>query len=208
MKYVTIDIEADSNSKLCRELFKNNNHRDPNNRIWIYTLSYYNNGNLKSISKICKLPSKARIAVGDNGIMKSTGVYHEENTKVNPELFSSKIIEYTDYTQFINTLYSDISLIHHYNMPLYYFGWYNSYKNIHDDYDYEVIKKIFIDNNLPVDELDCMKNVNRLYNIRKPFTQNQTKSGTYVSNQIYFNNGIQHNIEDAEFLANEIVKKM
>lgn len=204
MKYLTIDIECDISSKLCRELFQNNNHRDPNSRMWIYTITYNNNGINKSISKICKLPQQPRVVIGDNGIKKSTGIYHDSTNVINKEIFDSKIIEFDDYNKYINALHADIEWIKQNNLPLFFYGWYDNKNNIHDDYDYEMIKSIFTNYSIDTSVLDCMINVNRKFGIRKPFTTSQIKKGQYIPNQEYMNIAIKHNIEDSIFLSQEI----
>lgn len=182
--FVTIDIEGDSLSRdMNQKLFPAPPHYDPETRIWC--VSMYNG--FRTVTYVCKLPSEPRCI--RPGLF--TKAYHALATKIPYDMDGHHITGFETYTGFLTNLYCMLNRAYQSGIKVFFRG-YGKY-----DYDYDTLLRIFTRNDIPTDVLECMVNWNKVSrNYVWKNTAAQVKTGQWISNQQYMENGIRHNIED------------
>lgn len=205
MKYLTIDIEGDISSKLCREYFtKENLWRDPDTITWLCSFASDED---KILTFGTLLPSRPRefLSPVDNQIHNTVWGYHNQSNKFPNSLDFIDCGRYeVDYTIFLKNIASVLNSAYKNNVPVYYKGF--KCGNQIDHYDYNQIKNLMDKYNI-----DCHYEVmidifDKIHNFWMPNTFPQKKQHT--DNQSYMLNAIKHNREDATLLANTIKNRI
>ena len=213
-RIITIDIEGDAGACITTEPIREpiadyrhylpGNHRDPDTRIWCYTITVRENGHNISFTSACLLPLEPRHFTDKFGHdnMWKNGWHLPTNTMDNLQHKSKSPVYQNFYTSdryedFLLELSDWLSTFKLHGDTVYFKG--NNQWN--DDYDYEVIKNAFSKYGIPVPT--NMVNVYKVYSDIEIPTNNknpQQHEGRIPNNQ-YMNKGIQHNLSDAKYLA-------
>ncbi len=201
-KFLTIDIEGDISSKVCREHFTESTlYRDPNTIIWL--CSFYNSKDHKAFG--IRLPHEPRTFRSPRkGTIEST--IHGWHNQTN--IFNYGVKDFgtsenqSDYRKFLEAIAEVLNYCYTNKIIVFFKGFKKNGKN--DAYDREQIttlmKKFDIDCHT-----ECMVDIN---SIVPNFYMAQTHSqkGQHTDNQSYMNNAILHNLEDSKTLWLEIDK--
>ena len=210
-RIITIDIEGDVGSVASKDPsepiadyrhYLPGNHRDPDTRIWCYTITVRENGHNISFTSACLLPQTPRHFIDKFGHdnMWKNGWHLPTNTMDNLQHKSKSPVYQNFYT---SDRYEDF--LQHLAYMLKKFNgekvYYKGNLKFNDNYDYEVIKSNFEKYNIPVPT--NMVNVYTTFpgikisiNTKDP----QWHEGR-ISNNKYMNVGILHNLTDSKLLA-------
>lgn len=206
-RIITIDLEGDGLDKsINQSIFPNGCHLDPNTRIWCCTVTW-NHG--VSETHVCKLPSKERAVINEEGkVVCFTKAVHHNSTVIPQTIWANgvkhQISPFNDYKFFIHSIWLMINQIASSEDKLYAKG-YGKYN--YDKLLLEIILKKF-GYWLPDwwDRVWVNAGEDKLVNKLWKETPSQIHSGTYIPNQQYMNYGIQHNIVDSEQLFDVVMK--
>lgn len=188
MKFRTIDIEADGNTKVNKRLFPDGNHFDPDSIMWCVTFC---DQDYNTLTLVKKLPHETRVINGVTG--KDRTVARHELTTVIPKIIDNhEIVEFTDWKEFLKEITWQIMI----SCGDIYSKGYGKY-----NYDAMVLKANFDRNDMYDGVSHLIKSVNTT---KWEETTCQIKKGGWVPNQEFTENGIKHNIEDAIQLAQRI----
>lgn len=185
MKFRTIDIEGDCNSKVLQQLFPEGNHFDPDTIMWVVTFC---DQDYNTLTLVKKLPPTTRVINGVTG-KRRTGSYHLESTKVPEEVDGHKVVEFTDWKEYLKEIVWQIMIT---EGKIYSKG-YGKY-----NYDAMVLKANLKRNNMYDGVSRFIKNVN-VSGWKE--THKQVKKGENRPNLEYMVTGIRHNIQDSIQLA-------
>lgn len=196
----TIDIECDTSSRITRECF-DSPYRDNESRMWCCTITNLENDIINRKTFVCKLPNVSREFKDKYGNIRNTGVYHQDYITV--EGFNN-IIEFdtSNYKEYLQAISDEIR-----SKDKIYFKGFKSFINgkyVYDDYDKEMLTSIFTRNGVTFDVSNMVNVYNEFQNLVIDQSSKQVQSGTWKPPQIYFNDGIRHNIQDCNKLARAI----
>lgn len=196
----TIDIECDTSSRLTRECF-DSPYRDNESRMWCCTITRLDNDIINRKTFVCKLPTVSREFKDKYGNIRNTGVYHADYIKV--EGFNN-IIEFDtyNYKEYLQAISDEIRSID----KIYFRGFKSKINGepVYDDYDKEMLTAIFSKNGVTFDVSNMVNVYSEYDNLQIDKSNNQVKYGNWKPPQIYFNDGIRHNIQDSNRLAKAI----
>lgn len=215
-RITTIDIEGDVGSVASKDPsepiadyrhYLPGNHRDPDTRIWCYTITVRENGHNISFTSACLLPLEPRHFTdkfGHDNVW-INGWHSPTNTMDNLQVESKSPVYQNFYTSdryedFLLELSDWLSTFKLHGDTVYFKG----NKQWNDDYDYEVIKNAFSKYEIPVPT--NMVNVYKVYSDIEIPTNNKDPQQHHgiIENNAYMNKGIQHNLSDAKYLATAI----
>lgn len=191
-KFVTFDMEGDSLSRdVNQRLFPEPPHYDPETRIWCATM--YNG--TRTMTYVCKLPAEPRTLPDGT----RTKAVHYEYAAIPWQVDGHHVTGFETYTGLLSNLYCALNWAYQSGITVYFRG-YGMY-----DYDYDTLKRIFQEREIPTDVLECMVNFNKVHTgYVWANTAAQVSTGRFVNNQQYMINGIRHNIQDSIQLYNII----
>lgn len=200
IKFITIDVEGDISSKICRQHFTQDTlYRDPNTIMWL--CSFYNGRSHKSYSvRLPRYPRKFRSKITGN----------IENTLFGWH-FRDNIFQYgvkdcgnsefkSDYVNFLKEIAKILNYCFKNKIVVFFKGFQMCGKR--DEYDKEIITTLMSKFNIPCRK-ECMIDINKVIpNFYMPATHMQ--KGQRTDNQTYMNNAIKHNLEDSNILWHSI----
>lgn len=203
-RFITIDIEGDISSRICRDNFTEDTlYRDPDTIIWL--CSFYNGKGHMAMG--IRLPHEPRKFISPRkGTVESTvSGWHNPTNQ-----FKYGIADYgtsenvIEYRNFLEAIAKEINYGSKNKIPVFFKGFKMNGKT--DAYDREqldrLMKKFGIECNT-----ECMIDVNKII---PDFYMAPTHAqrGQWTDNQSYMDNAILHNLEDSKNLWLEIDKKM
>lgn len=203
-KFITIDIEGDISSKMCREHFTEDTlYRDPNTIIWL--CSFYNGTQHNGIG--IRLPKEPRTFISPKKGTTESTIYGWHNRC---NIFKYGIKDFgtseslDEYRKFLESIASVLNYCYTNKIIVFFKGFKKNGKN--DAYDREQIntlmKKFDIDCHT-----ECMVDINVVVpNFYMAPTYAQ--KGQRTSNQQYMDTAVIHNMDDSKTLWLEIDKIM
>lgn len=203
LKFITIDIEGDISSRICRENFTEDTlYRDPDTITWL--CSFYNGRNHKAFG--IRLPHEPRKFVSPRkGTIESTVFgWHNPTNTFNYGITDFGTSENKDeYKKFLEAIARIINYCYHHKIIVFFKGFKMNGKN--DAYDREQIDRLMKKFNIEC-HTKCMIDINKVIpNFYMSPTHAQ--KGQRTDNQTYMDNAILHNLEDSKKLWEEIDKK-
>lgn len=203
-KFITIDIEGDISSHICRENFTEDTlYRDPNTIIWL--CSFYN-GKQHNGMGIRLLQEPRTFRSPRTGNIESTiHGWHNRCNEFKYGINDFGIVENNaDYRRFLEAIAEVLNYCHENKIIVFFKGFKMNGKS--DAYDREQIntlmKKFDIDCHT-----ECMVDINDIVpNFYMAPTYAQ--KGQRTDNQSYMDTAVIHNMEDSKKLWLEIDKKM
>lgn len=202
IKFITIDIEGDIASSICREHFTEDTlYRDPNSIIWL--CSFFNGRTHKSMG--IRLPTRPRkfLSPRTGEIVSTVNGWHFGDNKFNygvEDFGSSENV--SDYTNFLYEIASVINYCYHNKIIIFFKGFTMNGKS--DEYDKEQIDTLMERYGIDC-RTECMIDINKkTQNFYLAPTHQQ--KGQRTTNQQYMDNGILHNMEDSKKLFEAINK--
>lgn len=201
IKFITIDIEGDVASSICRQHFTESTlYRDPNSIIWL--CSFYNGITHKKIG--IRLPARPRkFRSPKKGTIESTvNGYHFSDNKFNygVEDFGNSA-DSMDYTNFLTEIAKVINYCFRNKIIVFFKGFTMGDKS--DAYDREQIDTLMSKYGIEC-RTECMIDINdKCSNFYMEQTHRQ-KGQRNNSNQTYMDQGILHNLEDSKKLFEAI----
>lgn len=204
LKFITIDIEGDISSKICRENFTESTlYRDPDTITWL--CSFYNGKDHKAFG--IRLPHEPRTFRSPRkGTIENTvwGWHNQSN------IFNYGVKDFgtsenqSDYRKFLEEIAKILNTCYERRIVVFFKGFKMNGKN--DAYDKEQITRLMAKFGIEC-HTACMIDINQL----EPnfyMAPTHAQKGQRTDNQSYMNNAILHNLEDSKKLWEEIDKKM
>lgn len=203
-KFVTIDIEGDISSRICRENFTEDTlYRDPDTIIWL--CSFYNGKRHDGMGiRLPKEPRKFR-SPRKGTIENTIHGWHNASNEFKYGIKDFGTVENNeDYRRFLEDIADSLNYCYKNKIIVFFKGFKKNGKN--DAYDREQIKTLM--KKFDIDcHTACMVDINELVpNFYMEPTYQQ--KGQCTDNQTYMDNAILHNLEDSKNLWLEIDKKM
>lgn len=204
IKFITIDIEGDVSSKICRQHFKEDTlFRDPNTICWL--CSFYNGRSHKSFGiRLPRYPRKFHSKVSGNVESTVHGWHFRDN------VFQYGVIDCgnsefkSDYVTFLKEIAKILNYCFKNKIVVFFKGFQMCGKS--DAYDREIITTLMKKYNIHC-RTECMIDINKVIpNFYMPTTHLQ--KGQRTDNQSYMNNAIKHNLEDSQKLWEAIDKHL
>ena len=212
MKFATIDIEGDGiKREINQRLFPDGCHYDPGTIPWIVTITITSdNGKTGTMSIFHKLPSEGdrrTVILPDGEIYGRVSSWHNKESKVydsNKKLVDC-FIDLSDkpMIEFYKEIHKVIKWLKDNEYTVAFKGYWNTQEGKLYEYDKMLLRDKFKLNGLSTDVLDCVRAVN----VKMEQTHKQTYVGG-IPNEIFMNDGIQHNIEDCKQLHKVIQGKI
>lgn len=196
IKFITIDVEGDISSKICRQHFTQDTlYRDPNTIMWL--CSFYNGRSHKSFGiRLPRYPRKFHSKVTGNVESTVHGWHFRDN------IFQYGVNDCgnsefkSDYVTFLKEIAKIINYCFKNKIVVFFKGFQMCGKS--DAYDKEIISSLMTKYNIPC-RTECMIDINKVIpNFYMPPTHKQ--KGQRCDNQSYMNNAIKHNLEDSKVL--------
>lgn len=129
-------------------------------------------------------------------------LWHEPTTFVPRKWDHAEVKEYTDYKKFLTAINNVLAYHKKKNRPIYFKGFGTTHA-----YDRELLKANFKKYDIPLTNLDIMKNAYDDFDLTEwKETPRQVKKGEWVDNQKFFFQGLSHCIADCEQLFDYILK--
>lgn len=204
LKFITIDIEGDISSKICRQHFKEDTlFRDPNTQAWL--CSFYNGRNHKAFGvRLPRSPRKFRSKITGN-IESTVHGYHNRSNIFQYGVIDCGNSEFnTDYITFLKEIAKILNYCFKNKIVVFFKGFKLGTKR--DAYDKEIINTLMKKYNIPCRK-ECMIDINKIIpNFYMPPTHMQ--KGQRTDNQSYMNNAIKHNLEDSKKLWEAVNKHL
>lgn len=204
LKYITIDLEGDISSKICRQHFTEDTlFRDPNTLCWL--CSFYNGHEHKAFGiRLPRSPRKFRSKRTGNIESTVHGWHFRDN------IFQYGVIDCgnskfkSDYITFLKEIAKILNYCFKNKIVVLFKGFKLGGKN--DAYDKEIITSLMSKYKIPC-RTECMIDVNKVINnFYMPPTHMQ--KGQRCDNQSYMNNAILHNLADSKVLWESIDKHL
>lgn len=204
LKFITIDIEGDISSRICRDNFTEDTlYRDPNTITWL--CSFYNGKDHKAMG--IRLPHEPRTFRSPRkGTIENTvwGWHNQSN------IFNYGVKDFgtsenqSDYRKFLEEIAKILNTCYERRIVVFFKGFKMNGKN--DAYDKEQITRLMAKFGIEC-HTACMIDINQMIpNFYMAPTHAQ--KGQKTDNQTYMDNAILHNLEDSKNLWEEINKKM
>lgn len=196
IKFITIDLEGDISSKICRGNFSSDTlFRDPNTLIWL--CSFYNGRTHKSMG--IRLPARPRKfkSPRTGKIVSTVNGWHFGDNKFNygVEDFGNSA-DSMDYTNFLTEIAKVINYCYHNKIIIFFKGFTMDGKS--DEYDKEQIDTLMERYGIDC-RTECMVDINdKCSNFYLAPTHRQ--KGQRTDNQSYMDNAVIHNMEDSKSL--------
>ena len=203
-KFITIDIEGDISSRICRDNFTEDTlYRDPNTITWL--CSFYNGKDHKAMG--IRLPHEPRkFRSPRKGTIESTVFgWHNPTNQFNYGITDYGTSENTaEYRTFLEAIAKVINYCYHHKIIVFFKGFKMNGKN--DAYDREQIDRLMKKYGIECNT-KCMIDINQMIS-NFYMAPTHAQKGQKTDNQTYMDNAILHNLEDSKNLWLEIDKKM